>query len=157
MTLKSNLAIKPPIVTLNTLAHEVPTQSLKSFGKIQDESGQLILSKGKDKDLVEGMSSLTQANFTNNLIISKKKQGEMTAPRWADLVDEEEQGSPLILNGKLSLQVLEFVPKSVIAKKNELEALPSWVNPTNAYAMDLGDDSFDEDEEDNILARWMFW
>ncbi|KAK4707141.1 hypothetical protein R3W88_033280 [Solanum pinnatisectum] len=104
MALKSNLAIKPPIVTLNTLAHEIPTQYLES-----------------------------------------------SAPRWADLVDEEGQVSPPILNGKLSLQALEFVPKSVIAKKNEVEALASGVNPTNAYAIDLGDDSFNEDEEDNIL------
>ncbi|KAH0638903.1 hypothetical protein KY285_035489 [Solanum tuberosum] len=102
MTLKSNLAIKSPIVTLNTLAHKVPIQSLESFGKLQVESGQLILSKGNDKDLVKGMSSVSQANLTNNLIISKENQGEMSAPRWADLVDEEEQVSPPILDGKLS-------------------------------------------------------
>ncbi|WMV07101.1 hypothetical protein MTR67_000486 [Solanum verrucosum] len=113
-------AIKPPIVTLNTLAHEVPTQFLEPFRELQGESRQLILSKGNDKDLVKGMSSLSQANLTNNLIISKENQGERSAP-------------------------------SVIAKKNEVEALASGVNPTNAYAIDLGDDSFDEDEEDNIL------
>ncbi|KAG5584772.1 hypothetical protein H5410_045206 [Solanum commersonii] len=45
----------------------------------------------------------------------------MSAPRWAGLVDEEEQ------------------------------ALAFRVNPTKAYAIDLDDDSFDEDEEDNIL------
>uniref|UniRef100_M1BW03 NB-ARC domain containing protein n=1 Tax=Solanum tuberosum TaxID=4113 RepID=M1BW03_SOLTU len=125
MALKSNLAIKPPIFTLNTLAHEVPTQSLESFRELQGESGQIILSKGNDKDLVKGLRS---------------------APRWADLVDEEVQVAPPILNGKLSPQALEFVPKSVIAKKNEVEALASGVNPTNAYAIDLGDDSFDEDD-----------
>ncbi|KAH0714103.1 hypothetical protein KY284_007008 [Solanum tuberosum] len=151
MALKSNLAIKPPIVTLNTLAHEVPTQSLESFRELQGESGQLILSKGNDKDLVKGMSSLSQANLTNNLIISKENQRERSAPRWTALVDEEVHVSPPILNGKLSPQALEFVPKSVIAKKNEVEALASRVNPTNAYAIDLGDDCFDEDEEDNIL------
>ncbi|KAH0746427.1 hypothetical protein KY285_008084 [Solanum tuberosum] len=151
MALKSNLAIKPPIITLNTLAHEVPTQSLESFRELQGESGQLILSKGNDKDLVKGMSSLSQANLTNNLIISKENQGERSAPRWADLVDEQVQVSPPILNGNLSPQALEFVPKSVIAKKNEVEALASGVNPTNAYDIDLGDNSFDEDEEDNIL------
>ncbi|KAK4710989.1 hypothetical protein R3W88_005502 [Solanum pinnatisectum] len=97
------------------------------------------------------MSSFSQANLTNNLIISKENQGERSAPRWAVFVDEEVQVSPPILNGKLSPQALEFVPKSVIAKKNEVEALASRVNPTNANAIDLGDDSFDEDEEDNIL------
>uniref|UniRef100_A0A0V0H7C2 Putative ovule protein n=1 Tax=Solanum chacoense TaxID=4108 RepID=A0A0V0H7C2_SOLCH len=69
------------------------------------------------------------------------------------LVDEEVQVSPAILNGKLSPQALEFVPRSVIAKKNEVEALTSGVNPTNAYDIDLGDNSFDEDEEDNILHK----
>uniref|UniRef100_M1DQ41 Uncharacterized protein n=1 Tax=Solanum tuberosum TaxID=4113 RepID=M1DQ41_SOLTU len=120
MTLKSNLAIKSPIVTLNTLAHKVPIQSLESFGKLQVESGQLILSKGNAKDLVKGMSSVSQANLTNNLIIPKENQGEMSALTWADLVNEEEQVSPPILDGKLSPQALEFVPKSVIVKKNEL-------------------------------------
>ncbi|KAH0642796.1 hypothetical protein KY289_033770 [Solanum tuberosum] len=156
MVLKSNLAIKPPLFTLNTLAHEVPTQSLESFRELQGESGQIILSQGSDKDLVKGMSSLSQANLTNNLIISKENQGERSAPRWDDLVDEEVQVAPPILNGKLSPQALEFVPKSVIAKKNEVEALASRVNPTNAYATDLGDDSFDEDEEDNILDECFY-
>uniref|UniRef100_A0A3Q7IVJ6 Uncharacterized protein n=1 Tax=Solanum lycopersicum TaxID=4081 RepID=A0A3Q7IVJ6_SOLLC len=76
MALKSNnLMIKQPILTLNTLAHEVPIQSLESFRKLQGESGQFILSKGNDKDLVKGMSSLSQANLTNNFIFSKKNQG----------------------------------------------------------------------------------
>ncbi|KAG5592380.1 hypothetical protein H5410_042894 [Solanum commersonii] len=127
MALKSNLAIKPPIVPLNTLAHKVPTQSLESFRELQGESGQIILSKGNDKDLVKG----------------KIREERPSAPRWADLVDEEVQVAPPILNGKLSPQALEFVPK--------IEALASRVNPTNAYAIDLGNDSFDEDEEDNIL------
>lgn len=75
MTLKSNIATKPLIVTLNTFAHEVPNQYLESFGKLQGESGQLILSKGNDKDLMKVMSSLSQANLTNNFIFSKKNQG----------------------------------------------------------------------------------
>ncbi|KAK4721844.1 hypothetical protein R3W88_012077 [Solanum pinnatisectum] len=53
----------------------------------------------------------------------------------------------------MSPQALEFVPKSTIAKKNEQEALASGFSPINAYTSDLGDDSFDEDEdeEDNML------
>ncbi|KAG5584773.1 hypothetical protein H5410_045207 [Solanum commersonii] len=49
MTLKSNLAIKPPIVTLNTLAHKVPIQSLESFGKLQVESDSSFCPKGMTK------------------------------------------------------------------------------------------------------------
>lgn len=138
MLLKQNSAIKPPMVTLSICYHEVPSQNLDS----------------PDKILAKGMSPLSQANFTKDLFISKEKQqGVMSTPRWADLVDEEEHVSPPFLNRKLSPQALEFVPKSTIAKKNEQEALASGFSPINAYASDLGDDSFDEDEdeEDNML------
>uniref|UniRef100_M1CGT9 Uncharacterized protein n=1 Tax=Solanum tuberosum TaxID=4113 RepID=M1CGT9_SOLTU len=77
--------------------------------------------------------------------VSKEKQREMSTPRWADLVDEEEHVSPPLLNRKLSPQALEFVPKSIIAKKNEQEALASEFSPTRGYDSDLGNDSFDED------------
>ncbi|KAG5611951.1 hypothetical protein H5410_023232 [Solanum commersonii] len=104
--LKPNSAIKSPMVTLNTSAHEV----------------------------------------------SKEKQREMSTPRWADLVDDEEEHvSPPLLNRKLSPQALEFVPKSIIAKKKEQEALASEFSPTRGYESDLGNDSFDEDEEENML------
>ncbi|KAH0633911.1 hypothetical protein KY284_036697 [Solanum tuberosum] len=73
----------------------------------------------------------------------------MSTPRWADLVDEEENVSLPLLNRKLSPQALEFVPKSTIAKKNEQEALASGFSPINAYASDLGDDSFDEGEDED--------
>ncbi|KAG5616292.1 hypothetical protein H5410_016116 [Solanum commersonii] len=52
--------------------------------------------------------------------------------------------SPPTLNRKLSPEAPVFVPKCVIAKKNESRALLS--NP-----IDLGEDSLDEDEEDNML------
>ncbi|WMV22799.1 hypothetical protein MTR67_016184 [Solanum verrucosum] len=124
MVLKPNSAIKPPMVTLSILAHEVTSQNLDSPDEHQGEFGQLLSSTGNDKILAKGMSPLFQANFTNDLLISKEKQqGEMSTPRWADLVDEEENVSPPLLNRKLSPQTLEFVPKSTIAKKNEQEAL----------------------------------
>uniref|UniRef100_M1E0P6 NB-ARC domain containing protein n=1 Tax=Solanum tuberosum TaxID=4113 RepID=M1E0P6_SOLTU len=104
MLLKPNSAIKSPMVTLNTSAHEV----------------------------------------------SKEKHREMITPRWADLVDEEEHVSPLLLSRKLSPQALEFVPNSIIAKKKQ-EALALEFSPTRGYDSDLGDDSFDEDEEENML------
>lgn len=46
---------------------------------------------------------------------------------------------------------MKFVPKSIIAKKKEQEALASEFSPTRGYESDLGDDSFDEDEEENML------
>ena len=53
------------------------------------------------------MSPLSQANFTNDsLILKEKQQGDMSTPRWRDLVDEEEHVSPPLLNIKLSPQAL---------------------------------------------------
>ena len=57
--------------------------------------------------------------------VMKEKQREMSTPRWADMVDEEEHVSPPLLNRKLSPQALKFVPKSIVAKKEEQEALTS--------------------------------
>ena len=62
--------------------------------------------------------------------VSKEKQREMSTPRWADMVDEEEHVSPLLLNRKLSPQALEFVPKSIVAKMEEQKALTSEFSPT---------------------------
>ncbi|KAH0709548.1 hypothetical protein KY284_010975 [Solanum tuberosum] len=76
----------------------------------------------------KGMSSLSHAKMTNDLIISKEKQGQISVSRWADFVDEEEQVSPPPLNSKLSPEAPIFVPKSVIAKKNESGASASGIS-----------------------------
>ena len=55
--------------------------------------------------------------------VSKEKQREMSTPRWADMVDEEEHVPPPLLNKKLSPQVLEFVPTSIVANKKEQKSL----------------------------------
>ncbi|KAG5622529.1 hypothetical protein H5410_007747 [Solanum commersonii] len=60
-----------------------------------------------------------------------------------DLI-QEKQVSPPTLNSKLSSEALVFVPKCMIAKKNESRASVS-------YTIDLGEDSLDEVEEDNML------
>lgn len=130
MTLKSNIATKPLIVTLNTFAHEVPNQYLESFGKLQGESGQLILSKGNDKDLMKVMSSLSQANLTTSLIISKENRGEMSAPRWAYWLMKKSRSHLQFWIKKFRPKDLEFVPKIVIENKNKLEAFTSKFNPT---------------------------
>ncbi|KAG5579609.1 hypothetical protein H5410_050236 [Solanum commersonii] len=59
---------------------------------------------------------------------------------------EKYQGDipPPTLNSKLSPKTPVFVPKCVIAKKNESRALLS-------NTVDLGEDSLDEDKEDNML------
>ncbi|WMV34761.1 hypothetical protein MTR67_028146 [Solanum verrucosum] len=96
--------------------------------KIIQESETAMLLK-----LNSAIKSLMVTSNTSTHEVSKEKQREMSTPRWADLVDEEEHVSPPLLNRKLSPQVLEFVPKSIIAKKNEQEALASEFSPTRGY------------------------
>ncbi|KAK4727048.1 hypothetical protein R3W88_031965 [Solanum pinnatisectum] len=84
-----------------------------------------------------GMSYLSHTKSTNDLIISKEKQGEISVSRWADFVDEEEQVSPPPLNSKLSPEAPIFVPKNLRMKK--------------IICIDLGEEFFEEDEEDNML------
>ncbi|KAG5617366.1 hypothetical protein H5410_017190 [Solanum commersonii] len=86
MLLKSNPAIKPLMVTLNTSTHKISSPFLELLG----ESGQLIRSTENDNDLVQ-----------------------------------EEQVSLLDMNRKLSPEAPVFVPKCVIAMKNESRALAS--------------------------------
>lgn len=47
---------------------------------------------------------------------------------------------------------MEFVYKSIIAKKNEQEAWAAEFSTTRGYDSDLGDDPFDEDAEENMLG-----
>ncbi|MCD7469959.1 hypothetical protein HAX54_009454, partial [Datura stramonium] len=52
MLLKASLAIKALMVALNTMAHEVPSQYLDSFGKQQGEYEKLLLST-RNEDFVK--------------------------------------------------------------------------------------------------------
>ena len=74
---------------------------------------------------------------TSSHEVSKEKQREMSTPRWADMVDEEEHVSPLLLNRKLSPQALEFVPKSIVAKKVEQKSLTLEFTPTRVMIVIL--------------------
>ncbi|KAK4359851.1 hypothetical protein RND71_022080 [Anisodus tanguticus] len=105
--------------------------------------------------------SISQANSTNDLIVSKEKQGETSAHQWADLVEEEEHiTSPP--RSKLSPQAPVFVSSSkilaittkdmgVLTKSHEPKAVVSGRNPSITYDIDLGDDMFDENDEDDML------
>ena len=70
------------------------------------------------------------------------KQVKLTAKGY-DLI-QENQASSLASKSKLSPETLIFVPKCVIAKKNESKAFVS-------NTIDLGEDSLDEDDEDTML------
>lgn len=82
---------------------------MKSFGDYQSEFRQLLLSTRNDQNVNKGMPSISQANSTNDMIISKEQKGATSAPICADLVDEEEQvtSSP---RSKLNPHAPAFVP-----------------------------------------------
>ncbi|KAG5614091.1 hypothetical protein H5410_013915 [Solanum commersonii] len=72
-----------------------------------------------------------------------------------DLI-QEKQVSPPALNSKLSPEAPVFVPKCVLARKNESSVLVSNTidlseDSLDEDGVDLGEDSLDEDDEDNML------
>lgn len=69
----------------------------------------------------------------------------MSVPRWL-----MKKVSPSPLNSKLNPEAPVFMPKSVIAQKNESKLTASRFSPT---IIDLDKDAFDEDEEDIDLGE----
>lgn len=94
MKMNTTTKINPPLVTLNTSVFEIPSQSMKSFGKHADDSGLQLISMGNNQQSNAGMISLSQAS-TNDITVYKEQQGEtsaLTANKkiWTDQVEEEE-------------------------------------------------------------------
>ncbi|KAG5609867.1 hypothetical protein H5410_021148 [Solanum commersonii] len=96
----------------------------------------------KRQDISNASRDLLCLNSFDALSKTTGKQVKLTQ-NDNDLI-QEKQVSPPTLNSKLSPEAPVFVPKCVIAKKNESRALVS-------NTIDLGEDSPDEDEEDNML------
>lgn len=44
--------VKQPLVTLNTSVHDIPSQSVESFGEFEGESGQLMISTGNNNEII---------------------------------------------------------------------------------------------------------
>ncbi|KAG5622811.1 hypothetical protein H5410_008029 [Solanum commersonii] len=96
------------------------------------------------------------SNSFDTLLKTIGKQGRLTENDH-DLI-QEKQVSPPALNSKLSPEAPVFVPKCVIARKNESSALVSNTidlgeDSLDEDGVDLGEDSLDEDEEDNMQQR----
>ncbi|KAH0723048.1 hypothetical protein KY289_006092 [Solanum tuberosum] len=96
----------------------------------------------KRQDISNASRDLLCSNSFDVLSKTTGKQVKLTE-KDNDLI-QEKQVSPPTLNSKLSPEASVFVPKCVIAKNNESRALVS-------NTIDLGEDSLDEDEEDNML------
>ncbi|KAH0749144.1 hypothetical protein KY290_028376 [Solanum tuberosum] len=96
----------------------------------------------KRQDTSNASRDLLCSNIFDALLKTTEKQVRLTE-NDNDLI-QEKQVSPPALNSKLSPEAFIIVPKCVLAKKNESRDLVS-------NKIDLGEDSLDEDEEDNML------
>ncbi|KAG5630583.1 hypothetical protein H5410_002300 [Solanum commersonii] len=93
-------------------------------------SGQKLMDLGQKL-----MDTYDVEDTTGNLVRLTKNDNDLI---------QEKRVSPLALNSKLSPEAPIFLPKCVIEKKNVSRDLVS-------NTIDLGEDSLDEDEEDNML------
>ncbi|KAG5579716.1 hypothetical protein H5410_050343 [Solanum commersonii] len=116
----------------------------ENFGQHVFEKGVTgnFYDSGKRQYISNVSRDLLCSNSFDALWKSTEKQVKLTE-NDNDLI-QEKQVSPSILNSKLSLEALVFVPKCVIAKKNESRVLVS-------NTIDLGEDFLDENEEVNML------
>ncbi|KAH0642842.1 hypothetical protein KY289_033816 [Solanum tuberosum] len=96
----------------------------------------------KRQDISNASRDLLCSNSFDALSKTTGQQVKLTK-NDNDLI-KEKQVSPPTLNSKLSPEAPVFVPKCVIAKKNESRVLVS-------NTIDLGEDFLDENEEDNML------
>ncbi|KAG5582894.1 hypothetical protein H5410_053521 [Solanum commersonii] len=131
------------------VAHKKPTSSWSLSPTSQNNSP--CSEKGptenfhdseKRQDTSNASRDLFCLNNFDALLKTIGKQGRLTENDH-DLI-QEKQVSPPALNSKLSPEAPVFVPKCVLARKNESSALV-------LNTIDLGEDSLDEDEEDNML------
>lgn len=95
MMLNSNPTIKPLMVTLNTSEQDVPSQIMESFGEQEGDSEQQLISTGNNQQVQKGMASISQANSTNKVTVSKEQHAVMseflsTRKTWADQCEEDE-------------------------------------------------------------------
>ncbi|KAH0781814.1 hypothetical protein KY290_001412 [Solanum tuberosum] len=108
----------------------------------------------KRQDTGNASRDLLCSNNFDALLKTTGKQVRLTA-NDNDLI-QEKQVSPPALNNKLSPEAPVFVPKCVLAKKNESRALVSNTidlgeDSLDEDRVDSSEDSLDEDEEDNML------
>ncbi|KAG5570601.1 hypothetical protein H5410_060367 [Solanum commersonii] len=109
-------------------------------------------------------SPCSERGLTENFHDSEKRQDTSNASRGllclnsfdALLKTTGKQVSPPALNSKLSSEAPVFVPKCVLAKKNESRALVSNTidlgeDSLDEDGVDLGEDSLDEDDKNNML------
>ncbi|KAG5616031.1 hypothetical protein H5410_015855 [Solanum commersonii] len=96
----------------------------------------------KRQDISNASRDLLCLNNFDALLKTIGKQVRLT--KNDNYLIQENQVSPPALNNKLSPEDSVFVPKCVLAKKNGSRALVS-------NTIDLGEDSLDEDEEENML------
>ncbi|KAH0689433.1 hypothetical protein KY289_016791 [Solanum tuberosum] len=107
----------------------------------------------KRQDTSNASRDLLCSNSFDALLKTNGKQVRLTE-NDNDLIQEKQVSLPA-LNSKLSPEASVFVPKCVLAKKNESRALVSNTidlgeDSLDEDEVDLGEDSLDEDEEQTI-------
>ncbi|KAH0656529.1 hypothetical protein KY285_031411 [Solanum tuberosum] len=162
-----------PTKNWTLVAHKKSTSSRSLFPTSQNNSP--CSEKGpienfhdneKRQDTSNASRDLLCSNSFDDLLKTTGKQVRLTENNH-DLI-QEKQVSPPALNSKLSPEAPVFVPKCVLARKNESNALVSNTIDLGEYSfdedrvdlgedsldedgVDLGEDSLDKDEEDNML------
>lgn len=94
--MSNNPVTKPFMVTLNISVQNVPSQIMESFGEQEGDSGQQLMSTGNTQQVEKGMVSISQANNTNKMNVTREQQAvtsEVSCNRktWADEVEEGEE------------------------------------------------------------------
>lgn len=97
MMMNANPTINQPLVTLNTSALEIPSQSWESFGEHGSDSGQHLVSTGNDYEVVKQKNNFSRGE--NSTQVRKEEMEidrleiEVGRPKtkiWADQVEDEE-------------------------------------------------------------------
>ncbi|KAG5608907.1 hypothetical protein H5410_020188 [Solanum commersonii] len=141
-------------------------QKLMDTSDVEDaeNSGKLVL-QIENKNATKNWTLVAHKNSTSNQTLSLTSQNnspcsEKGATENFHDSEKRQDISNASRSTKLSPEAPVFVPKCVIAKKNESRALvlntidlceDSLVENEEDNMLDLGEDSLDEDEEDNML------
>ncbi|KAF3683520.1 hypothetical protein FXO37_01790 [Capsicum annuum] len=159
------------MVDTSTIIQALIALTVLEYSRQREHQSKNVIGTGFKLDYEQHGYSRKQQTYSR--IDQYVEKGAKIAQSWVDLVDGEDgQVTSPPMHNKLSYTTPIFVPRStksvtsghknVIANKNESNLVGSKFSPTTvdlskdvldkeADDIDLGEDSFGEDEEDNIL------
>uniref|UniRef100_M1CEL4 Disease resistance protein n=1 Tax=Solanum tuberosum TaxID=4113 RepID=M1CEL4_SOLTU len=138
-------------------------QKIMDTSDVEDaeNSGQHVL-QVENENPTKNWTLVAHKRSTSSRSLSPTSQNNSSCSEKVRLTEndhdliQEKQVSPPALNSKLSPEALVFVPKCVLARKNESSALMSNTidlgeDSLDEDGVDLGEDSLNEDEKNNML------